>query len=160
MSDHSFNRAIIRRAREDETAALTGICLTAKRALGYDDAFMAACTDELTITPERLRDGEFWVFDDGKPQGVACLAIDSESRSGSVHSFFVAPNAQGKRVGRRLWAKLLERALERRLERIELESEPLSIGFYRKLGFRQIGEVPSSARAGRMLPLMELVFDA
>ena len=51
----------IRRARPVDAKALTVLCMRSKQSNGYDDAFMAACSDELTITPKRLLNEEYWV---------------------------------------------------------------------------------------------------
>ena len=44
-----------RRARPDEAPAITELAMRSKRHWGYDDAFMAALTPELTFTPEDLQ---------------------------------------------------------------------------------------------------------
>ncbi len=51
----------IRRARSHEADVLTGIALRSKKSNGYDDVFMEACTDELTVTATHIKEGEYWV---------------------------------------------------------------------------------------------------
>ncbi|MGH8733407.1 MAG: D-glycero-beta-D-manno-heptose 1,7-bisphosphate 7-phosphatase [Burkholderiales bacterium] len=56
-------------------------------------------------------------------------------------------------VGDRL--RDLEAARAAGARRIEIASDPNAIGFYRKLGARRVGDVPSKPR-GRRLPLLRL----
>ena len=53
----------IRKARPDEAAEITALSIRSKRSNGYDEAFMAACREELTVTEDDLADGEYWVDD-------------------------------------------------------------------------------------------------
>jgi len=39
--------------------------MRSKRSNGYDEPFMAACREELTVTGEHLVEGEYWVADCG-----------------------------------------------------------------------------------------------
>jgi hypothetical protein len=41
--------------------------------------------------------------------------------------------------------------------RLSVLADPNAAGFYRRIGARDIGEAPSDAIAGRMLPLLEFV---
>lgn len=145
----------IRRARPQEAGELTELCLRSKQSNGYDDAFMAACRDELTLTPERLGEGEYWVAEAGGLAGCACLLVEEADGTGEVHSFFIDPAWQRRGVGRRLWEKLLERAIDQRLTRLSLEADPFAVPFYEAVGFRIVGEAPSGSIAGRMIPKMQ-----
>ncbi|MEM1045983.1 MAG: GNAT family N-acetyltransferase [Pseudomonadota bacterium] len=146
----------IRRARADEAGELTELCLRSKQSNGYDDAFMAACRDELTITPDRLEEGEYWVAVSDSLCGCACLLVDQASKTGEVHAFFIDPACQRRGIGRRLWKKLLERAGDCGLSRLDLEADPFAVPFYQALGFRIVGEAPSGSIPGRMIPTMQL----
>lgn len=66
----------IRRARPDEADALTDLSMRSKRSNGYDDAFMEACREELTVTPKRLAEGEYWVAVADDICGCVCLLPD------------------------------------------------------------------------------------
>jgi ribosomal protein S18 acetylase RimI-like enzyme len=132
----------IRKARPEDVKDLTELSIRSKRSNGYDEAFMAACREELTVTEDHLADGEYWVAE----SGVVCgCAID--------------PDWQRQGIGRLLWKKLLERAKERRLERLHLDADPAAAPFYGALGFEVAGESPSGSIAGRTLPHMTLVLD-
>ena len=149
----------IRRARPDEAGVLTDLSMRSKRSNGYDDAFMAACREELTVTGDQIRDREYWVAEADAVCGCACLLTDPRDRTGEVHAFFIDPGAQRKGVGRMLWQKLLARAKEEGLFRLYLDADPSAVPFYEAMGFEVVGEEPSVSIPGRMLPHMAMALD-
>jgi len=133
--------------------------MRSKRSNGYDEPFMAACRKELTVTGERLLEGEYWVAESDVVCECACLVADPRSRSGEVHAFFIDPEWQGKGIGSLLWQKLVERAKEKGLAGLHLDADPFAVPFYKALGFEVVGEVPSGSIAGRSLPHMTIAID-
>jgi hypothetical protein len=61
----------IRKARPEDVKDLTELSIRSKRSNGYDEAFMAACREELTVTEDHLADGEYWVAESGVVCGCA-----------------------------------------------------------------------------------------
>lgn len=146
----------IRRARPEEADALTDLSLRSKRSNGYDDAFMAACRAELTVTADRMTAGEYWVAESGGICGCACLLADPDGGSGEVHAFFIDPGWQRKGVGRLLWRKLVERAKAKGIADLRLDADPFAVPFYEALGFKVVGETPSDSIPGRTIPHMTI----
>ncbi|MEM9440082.1 MAG: GNAT family N-acetyltransferase [Pseudomonadota bacterium] len=144
----------IRRARTDEAEILTDLSMRAKRSNGYDDAFMKACRNELTVTAARMEEGEYWVADSGIICGCVCLQV-FDGGYGQVHAFFIDPDRQRQGVGRLLWRKVLERAKILGIKSLSLDADPAAVPFYRAMGFIEIGQTPSGSIEGRMLPKME-----
>lgn len=149
----------IRRARGKDAAALTNVILRSKQSNGYDDAFMAACADELSVTPEQIAADIFWMAEEDTPLGCVCLAIDATTQEGHIKTFFIAPEAKRKGIGRSLWQAALKSAVEHDLKRLTLDSDPAAVSFYEAMGFRTFCDVPSGSIVGRMLPQMELMLD-
>lgn len=149
----------IRKARPEDVAALTELSIRSKRSNGYDEAFMAACREELTVTEDHLADGEYRVAESGVVCGCACLTADPNGRSGEIHTFFIDPDWQRRGIGRLLWRKLAERAKEAGLARLRLDADPFAVPFYEALGFEVTGETPSGSIAGRNLPQMTIAID-
>lgn len=156
-------RYLIRAARLDDASAMTELCLQSKQSNGYDDAFMSACRDELTVTPDALTEAMFWVVvPEGQPSvycGCAALSLDPPAAgqvadTGEVHSFFVAPARQGNGIGRLMWNNLLAQACRLGLRRLHLDADPHAVPFYQAMGFEVIGQSASGSVPGRMLPLM------
>lgn len=148
----------LRPAEVDDVAALTDISIRSKQSNGYDDAFMDACRDELTVTVAHLCQGEYWVACDGDAiVGMASLCPDKGQPSGEVHSFFIDPDHQGRGIGRLLWSRLLERAHAYAMTRIRLDADPNAVPFYKAMGFEVVGDAPSGSIPGRRIPHMVMV---
>jgi ribosomal protein S18 acetylase RimI-like enzyme len=154
---------LIRRARPDEADLLTELSMRSKQSNGYDDAFMEACRDELTVTASRMAAGEYWVAvarGDARPDrdagicGCVCLVEGAGAGEGEVHAFFIDPASKRRGIGRRLWRKLVERAAARGFKTLRLDADPAAVPFYRAMGFSVAGEAPSGSIEGRMLPRM------
>ncbi len=145
--------SVIRPARVEEAATLSALALRSKAHWGYDSEFLEACRDVLTVRPEAIAGGSVHVLERrGKLLGFYSLApwrADVE-----LLHFFVDPPAMGDGVGRRLWSNAVQRARRLGFLRLLVQSDPNAEGFYLKLGAERIGEVPSQAVAGRLLPLL------
>ncbi len=150
----------VRRARHEEAQILTNLSLRSKRSNGYDDAFMAACREELTVTEERMTEGEYWVAESGAICGCACLLADPDGRSGEVHAFFIDPAWQRKGVGRLLWQKLVERAKAKGIVDLRLDADPFAVSFYEAMGFKVVSEAPSGSIPGRTIPHMTIALES
>lgn len=145
----------IRRARPEEAAELTALIFASKRSNGYDDAFMAACAEELRVTAEDIETKEVWVAADASVLGCVTL-LRENARLGEVTSFFVHPDAKRQGVGRQLWSRVLSRSRDMGLTRLVLDADPEAVAFYEAMGFAVIGSSPSGSIPGRMLPQMAL----
>lgn len=146
----------IRPARPEDAPLMTDLVIRSKQSNGYDDAFMAACRDELSITADQFEARAFWVAEDDGLCGVVGLTADRGSPSGEVCSFFVDPDCKRKGVGRLLWRALVVYAAANGLTSFRLDADPAAVPFYEALGFRTVGYVPSGSIAGRTLPHMEI----
>ena len=143
----------IRPARADEAPLLTSLALRSKAHWGYDAAFMAACVPALTITAERLAAERFFVLEeDGRVAGFAGLRAGGDEAEPT--NLFVAPEAIGRGRGRRLWLHAVEAARAAGCRRMRIESDPPAEPFYRAMGAERIGEAPSEAVPGRLIPLL------
>jgi GNAT superfamily N-acetyltransferase len=145
--------AELRRARPEEADALSALAVRSKAHWGYDTKFLDACRDELTLTPEFLPEEEVYVLSAaGALVGFYTLArwnADIE-----LCHLFVEASAIGKGAGRLLWEDAVRRAEGMGYERLLIQSDPFAEGFYLRLGADRIGEVPSQALPGRVLPLL------
>lgn len=146
----------LRPARSADAERLTDLAMRSKAHWGYDEAFMAACRAELTITPARIEREVFIVAEqDGEIAGCAGFSFAEDSggiATGEVEDVFVEPASIGSGLGGRLMTALLEAARARGLRRLFVDSDPNAVGFYENQGFRRIGEAPSGSIPGRTLP--------
>ena len=140
----------IRPARVDEAAALTELAMRSKAHWGYDEAFMAACRDELTILPEHVPGVDVAELDDGTVVGMVRLG-DS-----SIEDLFVEPDAIGTGVGKALMHHVARRAASEGMTRLAIDADPNAEPFYLAMGAVRVGESPSGSIPGRMLPKLDL----
>ncbi len=144
---------LIRRARLDETGALTDLAMRSKAVWGYGEAFMAACLAEMTIQPAAIRAGEVWVAEEGGA-AVGILELVPGAEEAEVRMIFVAPERIGGGIGVALWRHMEMRALAHGAGRIGLDADPNAVPFYERMGMRVTGKSPSGSIPGRMLPRM------
>ena len=140
----------IRRARAGEAASLSALALRAKAHWGYDDAFLAACREELTVPEAAIAAGEVSVHDDAGAAGYLWLRI--AGGVAEVEHLFVAPERIGSGIGRALWAQAEAAARRRGIAELRLTADPFAEGFYGAMGCVPIGSEPSASVAGRLLP--------
>jgi GNAT superfamily N-acetyltransferase len=147
----------IRRATDDDAAALTAIAHAAKRHWGYPEAWIARWRDALTLTPAFVRDhAVFMAVDAGdRPCGFYALSIDG---AGAVlEHLWVEPAWMGRGVGRQLLSHAIANARAGGAARLEIDSDPHAEAFYRRMGARHIGEVRADVDdVQRVLPRMEI----
>lgn len=146
----------IRAARPNDRETLTELCMRSKRSNGYDDAFMALCTEELRVQDLWITEDDFWIAEALDGRVVGCIRLSSEGGIGELETCFVDPDWKGKGVGKRLFEALHEKAKTIGLELIGLDADPFAEPFYARMGFRTIGRSPSGSIPGRTLPRMEM----
>lgn len=144
----------IRRAIQDEAEALTALALRSKGHWGYDEQFLRDCRGDLTLTPEFISSSPVFVLEDeGRVAGF--YSLSGEGAEAELLHLFVEPWAVGQGCGKLLFQHALGTARASGFERVLIGSDPFALGFYEAMGARRIGEVASSVRPGRMLPLLD-----
>ncbi|WP_175607618.1 GNAT family N-acetyltransferase [Peterkaempfera bronchialis] len=145
---------IIRAAQAGEAGLLSELAMCSKAYWGYDEAFMAACREELTLPTAEVTARRARVAEDGGAV-VGFATLEGDAPEGEVGLFFVAPEAMGRGVGRSLFRHLASDAAELGFRRLTIDSDPNAEPFYRAMGAVRIGSTPSGSIPGRMLPLLE-----
>ncbi|MFE2426196.1 GNAT family N-acetyltransferase [Streptomyces sp. NPDC059373] len=148
---------MIRAARPDEAGLLTDLALRSKAHWGYDEAFMAACRDELTVSPQEIALHRTMVAErehDGRVSVIGFSTLEGEPPEGAVGMMFVDPTAIGQGFGRLLFEHLLATARDTGFRRLTIDADPNAEPFYRAMGAVRIGETPSGSVPGRVLPLL------
>lgn len=143
----------VRRAKIEEASVLTDLAMRAKASWGYDDAFMALCRDELTLTHEKMETWTIWVaICDEQIAGM--IALSQRGDTAELEDFMVEPAFQGRGVGGALMTALLDECRALGLRTVGLDADPNAEPIYRKLGFVTVGRSPSRSIPGRTLPRM------
>jgi GNAT superfamily N-acetyltransferase len=144
----------IRRARPVEAGVLSALALRSKAHWGYDADFLAACRDDLTLSPDEIATSTVYVFDGGDtPSGFYRLVVQDDGVA-ELDDLFVEPAAMGQGVGRRLWQHAVATAANLGCSEMVWQSDPQAEGFYLAMGAQRAGESESTVTPGRMLPLM------
>ncbi|MCX4772591.1 GNAT family N-acetyltransferase [Streptomyces sp. NBC_01260] len=144
----------VRPGRPSEAAELTGLALRSKGHWGYDEAFLAACRDELTMAPADIdRRRTAVAEEDGRVLGFTTL--EGAPPAGVLGMMFAEPDALGRGVGRLLFGHVVAEARRLGFARFTIDADPNAEGFYRAMGAVRIGATPSGSVPGRELPLLE-----
>jgi N-acetylglutamate synthase-like GNAT family acetyltransferase len=146
----------IRLARVEEAVALSDLCFRSKAVWGYDPGFMALMPAALAVAPEDA--GDVWIATgaDGQIAGVVALAPGDAPGTLDLNKLFIEPWHIRVGVGRALLAHAFAEARRRGAERLTILADPNAAGFYERNGAVRIGEAPSDAVPGRLLPLYEV----
>jgi GNAT superfamily N-acetyltransferase len=149
----------IRAARIEEAAALSDLCVRSKAVWGYNEAFMALAREPLRVGVKEIAAGDVWVATtaDGSVAGVVALAPGEQPDTLDLDKLFVEPRHIRGGFGRALLAHAMREARRRGATRLTILSDPYAAPFYERNGARRVGEAPSDAIPGRMLPLYEMV---
>ena len=146
---------LLREARIDELPRLSDLSLRSKAVWGYDAAFLAACRDELSITPEQLLRTHVRVAEcAGETIGLVQVAIDGQVAD--LVKLFVEPGRLGQGCGRILLDWAVATARRASATRMTIDSDPGAVPFYTRMGARPAGLVPSGSIPGRFLPRLEI----
>jgi GNAT superfamily N-acetyltransferase len=144
----------IRPGQASDSLALSEIALRAKAYWPYDEQFIQDCADDLRISPERASSGLIFVAEeDGTIVGF--YGFGSDDSNPEMTHLFVSPEKIGKGFGKKLWNEAIAFAKSRRWDSFEILADPYATEkFYQPMGCRKIGEIESSVRPGRKLPLL------
>lgn len=143
----------MRKAIVEDAPLLSDLAYRSKAHWGYDQPFMEACRDALTITADYIRSNPVYVLEvDQCIVGFYSFLVEDEK----LDCLFLEPDWIGKGLGKRMWSHVLQGAKECGLSSFTLDSDPYAEPFYLKRGAVKIGEIESTAIAGRKLPILQV----
>jgi len=146
----------IRAATPGEADALSALAFRSKAHWGYEPAFLEACRPELTITADQIARAEVYVLEaEGQVIGFYSLSprVDGEIE---LSHLFVDPSHVSRGFGKALGQHAVETARALGHRELIIQGDPHARAFYRAMGARQVGEIPSTAWPARMLPLFRV----
>lgn len=147
---------VIRRARPGEADVLSALAMRSKAYWGYDDAFLEACREALTITEKYISDNPVYVIEkQAIVTGFCSLVVHGDSAE--LDNLFIDPLFIGRGCGRLLWDKAVEMSKEMGIRVLTIDADPFAEGFYKRIGAVKVGDSESTVVPGRMLPRMEMV---
>ena len=133
---------------------MSALAYRAKKSNGHNEQAMEKFADGLRITPERLQWCRFWVAQE-KGEIIGCIALEVLERGrGEVSSFFIAPEHQGRGIGKRLMLALVTIANTQGITQLQEHPDPVSVKHYQRLGFRIEGAKVSRSCTDVEVPYM------
>ncbi|WP_282605010.1 GNAT family N-acetyltransferase [Pelagibius sp. Alg239-R121] len=168
--DKTPSQITLRPATDADCAALSRLAITSKAHWGYDDTFLKACEESLTVTPALLAEHRVIlaqsgaaaqckadaVSDEGAGEPLGYYALSQDRNEAEVAHCFVSPAAIGKGIGGRLWKDLEAFALSQGATQLTVLSDPNAAGFYRRMGMEDAGTEPSDVfGSARPLPVLK-----
>lgn len=144
----------VRKAGARDCATLTRVAHAAKRHWGYPAAWMRLWKDDLTITRETLSEQVVYCAVRG-PTLLGFYALSGSGKTRELEHLWVRPAYMRSGVGRALLAHVLTHARATGATRLVIAADPNAEGFYRTMGARRAGRVPSQP-PGRWLPRLVL----
>jgi ribosomal protein S18 acetylase RimI-like enzyme len=148
-------------ATPEAADALTELARAAKASWGYAKTDLAAWAPQLTITREYIRAHRVYRADaDGRLVGTC--ALEDRGDHWRLEHVWVAPTAQRRGVGRALVEHALAVVRATRPGVVRLDADPHAVGFYRRLGAREVGALaaPIAGEPTRTLPVLEFIVAA
>ncbi|MBW6437019.1 GNAT family N-acetyltransferase [Actinoplanes hulinensis] len=144
---------LMRLARVEEAGALSELALRSKAHWGYDELFLKACRDELTLLPEDVSSRRTSVVEiDGRIAGF--YTLDGQPPEGELGNLWIDPEYLQRGIGRSLWQHAMGVARELGFATILIDAEPNAEAFYLEMGATTVGTTPSPSIPGRVLPRM------
>ena len=145
------------KASRSLASALTDLTIRSKSHWNYKDEQIDQWSEELSIEEEYIEANSVYViFDKTKLVGYYSYFKLSEDVV-KLDCLFIEPEYIGSGYGKVLLQDFLNRMKKGGYHKITLEADPHATDFYKKYGFKIVGQLPSSVR-GRSLPIMELEF--
>lgn len=145
---------VLRAPRADEAETLSALMLRAKAYWGYSEDFMAACVPVLTLAPSCMENPMLKVAADADGDALGVLLVSVDGEEACLDKLFVDPDAMGRGVGAMLFEEGVRLARAAGCREMAIESDPGAEPFYLHMGAVRVGEAPSEAIPGRMLPLL------
>ena len=158
----------LRAAKPEEASLLSHLTMRSKAHWGYSAEFMQACQEELSATPEEIRNQVFTY--------VVAETIEAES-AGTEHSqqligfyalerlassqfeldaMFVDPLYMGQGVGRALIGHAKHQVTAQGGNTLLIQSDPYAKGFYETAGAEFLEWRESASIPGRFLPVLQI----
>jgi ribosomal protein S18 acetylase RimI-like enzyme len=146
----------ILRAQAEDCNELTEICYKIKRDLGYQEYLLELWKDELTITPDYIRNHDLKKIINGEGQilGFGSVIVNGRVNLYEINHFWILPEYKELNVGHILLEEL-ESSIPQK-STIKIVAHPNTIKFYQGLGYQIVGKVKSQPD-GLDLPLLKKI---
>ena len=147
---------MIRRALPADADVLSTIAFAAKSHWGYPQQWLDYWKLQLTFTPQYFEEHESQVFE-ADDSLVGFYTLQGKENKAWIENMWVLPAYIGKGIGRQLFQHTVSASRSKGHLILQLEADPNAVGFYEKMGMKQIGSTHYEFLGiHRTLPLMEM----
>src|SRR5690606_13365144 len=149
----------IEKAATADSPILTRISMESKAYWGYTPEQMQGWAGDLTVSESYIDNNYVYklVADDAIIGYYSYFKKDEKTIK--LDNLFILPEHINKGFGRLLMEDFLIRIRNTDAKRVVLDSDPNAERFYAKVGFKKVGEIPTTI-PGRHLPVMEMELNA
>jgi GNAT superfamily N-acetyltransferase len=148
----------IRQAVAGDAAVLTRVAHAAKRHWGYPEAWIDLWVSDLTVTAAFVEAHPVYCAVRGT-EVVAFYALSADGAAFELEHMWVDPAHLGAGLGAHLLRHATDVVRSLGGTSLAIASDPNAEGFYRRMGARRVGSVPSTP-TGRELPLLVIEIDS
>ncbi len=145
----------IEKAHRIDAVSITELTIRSKNFWNYGERQIAEWRDELTITSKYIDENQVYKLMI-KHELVGFYAFNPENdKILKLNFLFIEPKYIGKGYGKILITDFLKRVRETDYEKVTLDADPNAEKFYKRVGFKVVGNLKSSIK-DRFLPIMEM----
>ncbi|MDH3323686.1 MAG: GNAT family N-acetyltransferase [Flavobacteriaceae bacterium] len=145
----------IEKAKKIDAEKLTALTIRSKSYWDYSSEQMKVWKDELTISSDYIDCNEVYILKDKKAFIGYYAFIILNDKKVKLDNIFIEPKYIGKGYGKHLMNNFMNQIKLNGFEKIELDSDPNAVDFYKKFGFKVVGQLASSIK-DRFLAIMTL----
>ena len=146
----------IERAHAEQAAGLTALAHHSKAHWEYPSKWLERWTEQLTVTPEYIRDHPTYVAIDPKGEIVGFYALQGDGSVAWLDHLWVSPPAMRQGIGQALVLHAEESARAAGFAHLKIASDPHAEPFYQRMGATTIDHQQADMDGHpRLLPIME-----
>jgi N-acetylglutamate synthase-like GNAT family acetyltransferase len=141
----------IRKAKEDESEALTNIAIRSEEYWNYDTDYMEKFKTIYKVTEEFISNNSTFIIED-EENIIGFYGILIIKEKAELEYLFIEPKYIGKGYGKLLWNHMVANCKKIGIAEFVIVTSPEAKEFYIKMGCMQIGEVESLVKKERKIP--------
>lgn len=141
----------IRRARKEDSEALSNVAARSEAYWGYDSEYMEKFRRIYKVTKEFITENPTFVMEEDN-NIIGFYAVLRENDITSLEYFFIEPRYIGQGYGKILWNHLINNCKIAGIRELDIVTSPQAQDFYVKMGAVACGEVESLLKEGRIIP--------
>lgn len=153
--EKQFNKTTISKATIEDAEILTNITKKSKAYWGYSKMQIEAWSSQLTINKTYIETNKVYklVINDLIVGYYSYIIL--EENVVQLDNLFLLPEYIGTGLGTFLMNDFLDRCIVLKFQKITLDADPNAENFYKKYGFKIVGQIETSIK-DRFMPIMEL----